>query len=288
MANPKFKNGLSFFKCFLFIQAILGLFVLLHWAKPQESAPPSQSFISELEKQILDATNQERTKHGLNPLSDEPGLANTARFHSEDMAKRHYFNHIDPDKKDPFYRIARIHRRFIGTGGENILMITKNSPDASVLAKQIVDNWMTSPGHRENILNNNYTVLGVGCAEAQRQRKQSNQSFPIVYATQVFGNLAGYLEKDFPSALARNQQESISVTCKDPGFNPPLMGKIVPVAKKKGTSFELSVMGNDRTTSGGRIRVPGRAGTYQLIFYFPLKKDRRTMAVVPGPIFTVK
>ncbi|MGE5342312.1 MAG: CAP domain-containing protein [Candidatus Omnitrophota bacterium] len=241
-----------------------------------------------MEKQILTLTNQERAKDGLKTLSGEPNLSTIARFHSEDMAKRNYFSHIDPDKKGPFDRVAKMHRRFIGTGGENIVMITKTVPDPSTLARYMVDEWMGSPGHRANILNDEDALLGVGCAEVQCQVK--NGSFTKIYATQVFGNVVGYLREDFPSEITADQQVDIVVVCTKNGLLPPSKGNVVELGQTEGALFKLNPMGEDETTSGGKLIMPERSGIYQLVFQFPLNKqsDPQILEVVPGPIFIVK
>jgi uncharacterized protein YkwD len=53
------------------------------------------------------------------------------------------------------------------------------STDIKTQARLIVDGWMTSPGHRRNILDANYTLLGVGVAAKDK----------MCYATQVFAGM---------------------------------------------------------------------------------------------------
>ncbi|MER2047210.1 MAG: CAP domain-containing protein [Solibacillus sp.] len=113
----------------------------------------SQS-VSEFEKQVVDLTNAERAKEGLKPLEMHSPLMKVAQAKSEDMAKNNYFSHTSPTYGSPFDQIksAGISYR---SAGENIAQ-GQRTP------QQVVQAWMESPGHRQNIMNANYTHIGVG------------------------------------------------------------------------------------------------------------------------------
>ncbi|MBM7663995.1 putative YkwD family protein [Solibacillus kalamii] len=116
----------------------------------------SQS-VSEFEKQVIDLTNAERAKEGLKPLEMHSPLMEVAQAKSEDMAKNNYFSHTSPTYGSPFDQIksAGISYR---SAGENIAQ-GQRTP------QQVVQAWMESPGHRQNIMNANYTHIGVGFVE---------------------------------------------------------------------------------------------------------------------------
>lgn len=116
----------------------------------------SQS-VSEFEKQVVDLTNAERAKAGLKPLEMHSPLMGVARAKSEDMAKNNYFSHTSPTFGSPFDQIksAGISYR---SAGENIAQ-GQRTP------QQVVQAWMDSPGHRQNIMNASYTHIGVGFVE---------------------------------------------------------------------------------------------------------------------------
>lgn len=136
---------------------------------------------SDIEQAILTYTNQERGRNGLSALTWDSALATVARDHSKDMARNDFFSHENPAGEDPTAR-AEMHgyptRKSIGGGsymigiGENIgKMPTGNvvghgyvSNDAKSVAQALVEDWMNSPGHRQNILNSGYDRLGVGVA----------------------------------------------------------------------------------------------------------------------------
>jgi uncharacterized protein YkwD len=119
--------------------------------------------LSGVERRIYILTNQQRRKHHLRPLDKDNALVATARAHSDDMLQRKFFSHVNPDGKAPQDRIAPAYSRTIARAGENIWSgHGYDYSDEKLMARMIVDSWMTSPGHRANLLNPNYTHLGVG------------------------------------------------------------------------------------------------------------------------------
>ncbi len=151
-----------------------------------------------LERHIFDAVNNQRSKATLKPLRRDVRLIRIARAHSEDMARRQFFDHVNPEGEDPTARGRRAgyecHKvidsgsyreglaenlfeepsfsRVQITGGHRIY--SWNAPDDIV--KQSVDGWMRSPGHRRNILERSYTMSGVGIGISNND----------VYITQLF------------------------------------------------------------------------------------------------------
>jgi uncharacterized protein YkwD len=138
----------------------------------------------ELERRIFQLTNEGRRKNRLPPLDWDNSLAVTAREKSDDMLKNNYFSHTSPDGKtlkDRFQEEKPASYKTISRIGENIYMGARldYSTDIKTQARLIVDGWMTSPGHRRNILDPNYTHLGVGVAAKDK----------MCYATQVFAGV---------------------------------------------------------------------------------------------------
>jgi uncharacterized protein YkwD len=120
-------------------------------------------YLKEVERRIYQLTNEARRKSHLSPLDKDDTLVATARTHSNDMLTRDFFNHVNPDGKAPQDRIVPAYSRTLARTGENIWGgHGYDYSDSKLLARVIVDSWMTSPGHRANLLNPNYTHLGVG------------------------------------------------------------------------------------------------------------------------------
>jgi uncharacterized protein YkwD len=105
------------------------------------------------EAEMLKMINEERKKHGLNPLRADPEMLQVARAHSKDMFVRGYFAHDDPEGEDPFDRMKAANIHF-ATAGEN-LALAQTVEIAHV-------NLMNSPGHRANILNPSFGRVGIG------------------------------------------------------------------------------------------------------------------------------
>jgi uncharacterized protein YkwD len=119
--------------------------------------------LSEVERRIYQLTNAVRRKHHLSPLDRDNALVTTARAHSDDMLERNFFSHVNPDGQTPQKRIAPAYSRTISRAGENIWGgHGYDYSDSQLMARVIVDSWMSSPGHRANLLNPSYTHLGVG------------------------------------------------------------------------------------------------------------------------------
>ncbi|MCW3489452.1 CAP domain-containing protein [Dethiobacter alkaliphilus] len=124
-------------------------------AQPQPSPEPSPSYqIQQYEQAVFQLVNVERQNHGLRPLQMDTKLFEVARVKSRDMHDNRYFSHTSPVYGSPFDMMRRFGISY-RLAGENIAA-GQTSPEAVVRA------WMNSPGHRANILNPNFTHIGVG------------------------------------------------------------------------------------------------------------------------------
>ncbi|WP_418303847.1 CAP domain-containing protein [Paenibacillus crassostreae] len=121
-------------------------------SQPEQEKPDTS--ISAIEKQVLTLTNQERAKGGLKPLATDAPLTESARAKSTDMRSNNYFDHNSPTLGSPFDQMKA---RGIDykSAAENIAM-RQRTPE------EVVKGWMNSPGHRANIMNGNYTHIGIG------------------------------------------------------------------------------------------------------------------------------
>jgi uncharacterized YkwD family protein len=112
--------------------------------------------VSLYERQVVNLCNQIRIKNGLPPLSLNWELARVARFKSQDMRDRNYFSHQSLTYGSPFAMLKSFGIHYI-YAGENIAAGYRTP-------QEVVNGWMNSSGHRANILNRNYTQIGVGYA----------------------------------------------------------------------------------------------------------------------------
>jgi uncharacterized protein YkwD len=112
------------------------------------------------EQQVIKLVNQERTSRGLVPLKYSEGLSRAARYQAADMSQDNYFSHDTKDWVDgqlvekcgPWDRIANY---YSGANGENAAA-GHSSPSA------VMQGWMNSTKHKENILNPDTRAIGVG------------------------------------------------------------------------------------------------------------------------------
>lgn len=109
------------------------------------------------ERQTFEITNIIRKMHGINRLSWEEEVSKVAFEHSRDMSKHDYFSHKNLSGEGLTERLAH-HQINYEAAGENI---AANYPDA--LATVI--GWLNSDGHRDALLNDRFTHLGVGVFE---------------------------------------------------------------------------------------------------------------------------
>ncbi|MFE5325621.1 sigma-70 family RNA polymerase sigma factor [Embleya sp. NPDC056575] len=107
-----------------------------------------------LERAVVDLVNAARAEHGCAPVRVDDRLRTAARKHSDDMATRRFYDHVDPDGVHADARIAAAGYRW-RLWGENL---NRGRADAA----HIVDEWLGSPVHRANILDCGFTDLGVG------------------------------------------------------------------------------------------------------------------------------
>lgn len=123
---------------------------------PVQQNDEEQSIL-DWEKQVIELVNEERAKADLPPLEYDEKLAMSARVKSEDMRDEAYFDHISPVYGTPFEMMSEFGIDYM-YAGENIA-VGYTSPEAVVKA------WMNSPGHKQNILSEDYTHIGVGYAK---------------------------------------------------------------------------------------------------------------------------
>ena len=133
---------------------------------PTASDEPRPAMRAQSRAAVLCLVNGHRADAGLPALVEDRALEVAAQAHAEDMGRRNFFEHRDPDGVTPDMRIRRA--GFDGvTTGENIAWGMGGMEDTPV---RIVDRWMASPGHRANILRPTFTRIGTGIGHDAPQR----------------------------------------------------------------------------------------------------------------------
>ncbi len=106
------------------------------------------------EDQVVALVNQERTRRGLSALTHRADVKHVAHKKAEDMIHSNYFSHQSPNYGSPFDMLRTFGIQYTAAG-ENIAK-GQRTP------QEVMNAWMNSPGHRQNILNGQYNAIGVG------------------------------------------------------------------------------------------------------------------------------
>lgn len=123
-------------------------------APPENGGTDSVPSVSEYERKVVELVNDIRSSKGLGALSLNEELSNVARIKSQDMKDNKYFSHNSPTYGSPFDMMKSFGIKY-KTAGENIA-VGYPTPEA------VVNGWMNSDGHRENILKASFAEIGVG------------------------------------------------------------------------------------------------------------------------------
>jgi|GEM_PF-1336454 len=109
-------------------------------------------------QEILVLTNQARQANGLSPLSPDANLEVAAASYAQLLAVNDWFDHVGPDG-------STVQGRAEAAAYQNWLFLAENLAKGTGIATapEVVDAWMASPGHRENILNSDLEEIGVAC-----------------------------------------------------------------------------------------------------------------------------
>jgi uncharacterized protein YkwD len=163
------KSGKRAITLALLLTLVLGLRPV--WARERIH------YLKEVERKVCQLTNEVRQTHHLMPLVRDTTLIDIARAHCDDMLERNYFSHVSPDGKSIHDRVAPAYSRTLSRAGENIWSgHGYDYSDCNLMARIIVDSWMSSPGHRANLLNPNYNYVGVGVS-AMGKEVRATQNF---------------------------------------------------------------------------------------------------------------
>ena len=111
-----------------------------------------------LERRIFDLINRKRAEYGLPSLNWSERAAQAARLHSRNMASYSFFSHTGTDGKRVDDRADAVGLRGWRLIGENIAF----NRGFSNPAERVVERWMLSPSHRDNLLNSRWSESGVG------------------------------------------------------------------------------------------------------------------------------
>ncbi|MGK7889998.1 MAG: CAP domain-containing protein [Leptolyngbyaceae cyanobacterium] len=132
--------------------------------------------ISAFGEQVVQLTNEFRAEYGLQPLAFNLDLIESAQGHSDDMASQDFFSHTGLDGSSPGDRALE--------AGYPSSYVWENIGTGYTTPEEAVQGWINSPGHRDNMLNSEINVIGVGYTYLENDTGSVNYNH---YWTQVFG-----------------------------------------------------------------------------------------------------
>lgn len=117
-------------------RSLLSLFVVLFTSTLLAEQTDVEITLTNAEEKLLELTNEVRAQHGRAPLTMSPRLMESARKHASWMANAGSLTHTSDQ-------------------------VAENIAWGQADAAEAIDSWMNSPGHRANMLSEEYTEIGV-------------------------------------------------------------------------------------------------------------------------------
>jgi len=170
------KTPFLFLFClvFVFLQAFLNFFLL--------TKPSVLGFSSNISPEsIIELTNVERQKLGLSPLTENKLLSEAARQKAADMFAFNYWAHVSPSGRTPWVFFTDVGYKY-QFAGENLARDFRDSPS-------VIQAWMNSPAHRDNVLNSKYKEIGIAVVDGTLQGAETT------LVIQLFGTPYGVLDE---------------------------------------------------------------------------------------------
>lgn len=122
---------------------------------------------------VIAQMNRARAEAGLGPLRDDYRLDGAAEDRIKDMEDLGYWAHVSPDGRAPFVWL-KPHGYNFSNAGENLAAGFET-------AEVLMDSWMESPGHRENILSPLYMDCGVAIIDGSTKGRATGKSIVVLF-----------------------------------------------------------------------------------------------------------
>ncbi len=210
----------------------LGLFLALQvglsvWARLSPGVLGYASNVTVAD--LLNETNAKRAENGLGDLVLNQQLSDAAVAKGTDMFKGQYWAHTSPTGKDPWSFITAAGYRYL-FAGENLARDFGDS-------HSIVEAWMQSPSHRDNLLNSRYKEIGFGVVNG----KYGNYETTIV--VQMFGTRSsGTPSVDAANLPTESPVERIPNTQVDSGTSGAILSVIPPPPPQNNVKIDVRLV----------------------------------------------
>ena len=127
-------------------------------------------------EELIDLTNQVRLENGLSALELNSDLTQAATQKAADMIAKNYWAHTSPDGQTPWY--------FFKDAGYQYLYAGENLARDFLDSGSVIEAWLSSPTHKDNLLSNRYQDIGIAVIHDTFQGQET------VLVVQLFGTQA--------------------------------------------------------------------------------------------------
>lgn len=189
--------------------------------------------------EVIRLTNVKRAEAGIGALNYNSLLTQAARLKGQDMLAKGYWAHVAPDGTQPWFFFANVGYKY-KYAGENLARDFSNPTDA-------VNAWMASPSHRENLLSNRYTDIGVAVVEGNL----GGVNTTII--VQLFGSPLGNVSEQVPVAKASTEVSAKDQPSATPEINPSPTS--IPLISPEPSPDTLLIGGSENTNKPGPIQI---------------------------------
>jgi len=141
--------------------------------------------------ELLELTNQEREAQGLKPLKLSDQLSQAAHSKASNMFTQNYWAHNSPDGTTPWV--------FVRSSGYDYLYAGENLARGFTTSSDVVEAWMASPGHKENLLSGNYEDIGFAVVDGNLTGDDT------ILVVQIFGKAK---QVSPPTEIASGESQS--------------------------------------------------------------------------------
>jgi len=139
-------------------------------------------------QRVLALTNEVRQQYNLPIVQEDSLLDKAAQEKAQDMLENKYFDHFSPTGISPWYWIDKSGYDYY-YAGENLAMNFLDS-------EEVIDGWLNSPSHKENLLNKDYKDIGIAVLSGDF----NNEGINRILVVQMFGSKT---KPSIPIAMAQ-------------------------------------------------------------------------------------
>jgi len=160
-------------------------------------------------QELVDLTNAKRVEAGLSALEFNQLLAQAAQAKAADMIVKNYWAHTSPDGATPWVWFKNLGYKYL-YAGENLARDFADSAG-------VVNAWMNSPTHRENILSNRYREVGIAVVH------DNFQGQPTTLVVQMFGTQVSSVPVEAKAKVGRITEAAEAVLAEVQVVSSPLI-----------------------------------------------------------------